>query len=71
MLRVCVVGMGPIGNLHADCYAASPLCELVGVCDLVKERADAAAARLGIPAFYAADEVLKRLDAQTTVTASG
>ena len=49
MLRVCVIGMGPIGNRHADMYRADPLAGLVGVCDILHERADAAAARLGVP----------------------
>jgi len=52
MLRVCVIGMGFIGNVHADVYKADKLCELVGVCDIIKDRADAAAQRLGVRAFY-------------------
>jgi len=58
MLRVCVIGMGPIGNLHADIYKSDPLAQLVGVCDIRKDRADAAAARLGVPAFYDAESML-------------
>ena len=46
MLRVAVIGCGPIGNRHADIYVLDPLSELVGVCDILPERADAAAARL-------------------------
>ncbi|MBI4556846.1 MAG: Gfo/Idh/MocA family oxidoreductase [Candidatus Hydrogenedentes bacterium] len=61
MLRVAIIGLGPIGNLHADCYRSSPLCELVGVCDIIKERADAAAERLNVRAFYGAAEMLKQL----------
>jgi predicted dehydrogenase len=61
MLRVCVIGMGPIGNLHADCYQSDPLAELVGVCDVRKDRADTAAKRLGVPAFYDCGEMLSRL----------
>lgn len=61
MLRVCVIGMGPIGNIHADIYKTCPLCELVGVCDIIKERADDAAARLGVPAFYDAADMLKHI----------
>ena len=34
MLRVCVIGLGPIGNRHADIYVENPLSELVGVCDI-------------------------------------
>lgn len=61
MQRVCVIGMGPIGNLHADIYRENPLSELVGVCDIIPERADKAAARLGVPAFYDAHEMLAAL----------
>ena len=61
MPRVCVIGMGPIGNRHADVYAADPLAELVGVCDILHDRADAAAARLGVPAYYDALEMLEAL----------
>ena len=61
MLRVCVVGMGPIGNLHADMYRSCPRCELVAVCDIIKERADAAATRLGVPSFYDAAEMLDQV----------
>ena len=61
MLRVCIIGMGPIGNLHADYYRSSPLCELAGVCDIVKERADTAAVRLHVPAFRDAADMLRQL----------
>ncbi len=61
MLRVCVIGMGPIGNRHARIYKEDPLAELVGVCDIIRERADAAAERLGVPAFYDAQEMLAAL----------
>ncbi len=58
-LKVGVVGMGGIGNLHADCHKADELAELVAVCDLIKERADKAAERLGVPAYYSLKEMLK------------
>lgn len=61
MLRVCVIGMGPIGNRHADMYQGDPLAQLVGVCDIRKERADDAAARLGVPGFYDAAAMLAAL----------
>ena len=61
MLKVAVIGMGPIGNLHADIYREDSLADLVGVCDRVKERADVAAARLGVPAFYDARAMLDAL----------
>ena len=52
MLRVCVIGLGKIGNLHASIYAEDELVELVGVCDIKKDRADAAAAKYGHPGNY-------------------
>lgn len=61
MLRVCVIGMGPIGNRHADMYKEHPQAELVGVCDIIPERADAAARRLGVPAYYEAPQMLAEL----------
>ena len=58
MLRACVIGLGPIGNRHSRLLVEDPLAELVGVCDLIKERADAAAAAYHAPAFYDAPAML-------------
>ncbi|HUW62251.1 MAG TPA: Gfo/Idh/MocA family oxidoreductase [Candidatus Bathyarchaeia archaeon] len=57
-LRVGVVGMGNIGNLHARCYQQDPLAEIVAVCDIIKEKADRAAGEYGCPAFYSVREML-------------
>lgn len=61
MLRVCVIGMGPIGNRHARLYRADALSELVGVCDIQKDRADSASSKLSVPAFYDASRMLDQL----------
>jgi predicted dehydrogenase len=61
MLRVAVIGMGPIGNRHARIYKENPLAELVGVCDILRDRADAAAAALGVPGFHDAAKMLDSL----------
>lgn len=58
-LKVAVVGLGGIGNRHASIYVEHPQCELVAVCDIIKERADAAAAQYGAKAFYSVQEMLK------------
>jgi predicted dehydrogenase len=71
MLRVCVIGMGPIGNRHARIYKEDPLAELVGVCDINHERADAAAADLGVPAFYDAPSMLRSLAPDLCSIATG
>ncbi|MBI2941031.1 MAG: Gfo/Idh/MocA family oxidoreductase, partial [Chloroflexi bacterium] len=40
MLRVGVVGCGPIGLRHARSYQSHPDARLTCVCDVAKERAD-------------------------------
>ncbi|MCX7591922.1 MAG: Gfo/Idh/MocA family oxidoreductase [Kiritimatiellae bacterium] len=59
MLRVAVIGMGPIGNLHAEIYKQDPLAQLVAVCDIIAERARAAGERLEVPWFTSAPEMLE------------
>ncbi len=71
MLRVCVIGLGPIGNRHADIYQADGLAELIGVCDIDRERADASAERLGVPGFYSAPEMLEALAPDVCSVATG
>jgi len=71
MLRVCVIGMGPIGNRHADVYRADPLAELLGVCDIIPERANRASRRLGVPGFHDAGEMLVALKPDLCSIATG
>ncbi|NLN76601.1 MAG: Gfo/Idh/MocA family oxidoreductase [Armatimonadetes bacterium] len=61
MLKVAVIGMGPIGNLHADIYRSNPLVELVGVCDRVEDRAKSAGQRLSTPHYFDAQKMLQEL----------
>ena len=60
-LKVGVVGMGGIGTLHATCHTNGTLSEVVAVCDIVKEKADAAAEKFGVPAFYTLKDMLKAM----------
>lgn len=62
MLKVCVIGMGPIGNLHAAIYRENPAVVLAGVCDIRRDRADAGAKRFDVPAFYDAAKMLDALE---------
>ncbi|BAL99769.1 MULTISPECIES: Gfo/Idh/MocA family protein [Caldilinea] len=71
MIRACVIGMGPIGNRHARLLQEDPLAELVGVCDIIRERADAAASKLGVPAFYDTEQMLRALAPDMCVVATG
>lgn len=58
-LRVAIVGMGNIGNVHAGCYVKDPLAEIVAVCDIIKEKADAAAAKYNCKAFYSVKDLVR------------
>ncbi|MXZ09910.1 MAG: Gfo/Idh/MocA family oxidoreductase [Gemmatimonadetes bacterium] len=71
MLRVCVIGLGPIGNRHADIYIENPLSDLVGVCDIDETRANAAAQRLGVTAFYNVPKMLEELKPDVVSVATG
>jgi predicted dehydrogenase len=61
-LKIGVVGMGGIGNTHADCYRKDALAKLVAVCDIVREKADAAAQRHGVKAYYSLADMLANQD---------
>jgi len=57
-LKVGVVGARGIGTKHAECHKADLLAELVAVCDVVKERADAVAQKLGVRSYRSLKEML-------------
>ncbi|ALS28347.1 oxidoreductase [Paenibacillus sp. 32O-W] len=57
-IKAAVVGVGNIGSIHADVYNGHPQAELVAVCDIVKEKADAAARKFGCRAFYSVEEMI-------------
>ena len=72
MLKIAIVGMGNIGNVHAQCYQANPNTEIVAVCAIIKEKADRAAAAYGARAFYSVKELLAsgvKIDAASMCTA--
>ena len=71
MLRVCVIGMGHIGNLHATIYKEDEMVELCGVCDLIEERAKAASERLGVPYWLDAPTMLREVKPDLVSVATG
>ena len=71
VIRACVIGMGPIGNLHATIYQEDSLAELVGICDRLPDRADSAAERLGVPRYYDAGEMMAALKPDLCSVATG
>ena len=71
MLRVCVIGLGPIGNRHADIYVENERAELIGVCDIDEIRADATADRLGVSGFYDVRKMLAECRPDVVSVATG
>ena len=71
MLRVCVIGLGHIGNLHATIYKEDEMVELVDVCDLIEERAKAASERLGVPYWLDAPTMLREVKPDLVSVATG
>jgi len=62
-LKVGVVGVPfpqGIGMIHASCYMNDPLAQLVAVCDIAKERADNAAKKFGVRAYYTVSDMLEK-----------
>lgn len=67
-VRVAVIGVGRWGWLHAEKFALLPGAELVGVVDVDRERAQAAAAAFGAKAYSEVSELLGRVDAVSIAT---
>jgi predicted dehydrogenase len=61
-LKVGIVGMRGIGLGHAEAHKNDPLSNLVAVCDVVKDRADAAAQKYGVKAYSTLSEMLRSED---------
>jgi myo-inositol 2-dehydrogenase / D-chiro-inositol 1-dehydrogenase len=57
-LRVAIVGMGNIGNVHGRVYQAHPDTQIVAVCDIIEERADLAAEKFACQGFYSVEDML-------------
>lgn len=75
MIKFGLLGCGRIAKRHSDLLGGGhiPGAELVAVCDSVRERADAIAARFGVRAFYHIDDFLRQKDIQavSVLTPSG
>lgn len=61
--KVAILGYRHQGSVHhAPAFHKHPRCEIVAVCDIVPERAEAGAERYGVPAYLDADEMLREED---------
>lgn len=66
--RVGVVGVGYLGRIHAEKYAAIEDADLVGVADLDVEKAHEVAAAAGTTAYSSYRDLLGRVDAVSVAT---
>lgn len=64
-LRGAVIGVGYLGNFHAQKYKSLPEVELVGVCDAFKEQAEKIGQNLGIPAYHNPQDLIGKVDVVT------
>ena len=71
MIRVGVIGLGPIGNRHAKIYNEMENAELIGVCDVDRARADAAAVAHGARAFYSVQEMVDAVELDMVSVTTG
>ena len=68
-LRVGVIGVGSMGKNHVRSYAAlNHVCELIGVYDEDKQRAQDIAESYGIEVFKSLEEMMKSVDAVNIAT---
>ncbi|RLI67756.1 MAG: gfo/Idh/MocA family oxidoreductase, partial [Candidatus Gerdarchaeota archaeon] len=66
-LRIGVVGVGHLGKFHAEKYARMEGVELVGIADIVADRAHDVASRLGTKAFTDYKDLIEKVDAASVV----
>ena len=62
-LRVGVVGVGHLGAIHARIYAQLPGAQLVGVCDVLRDRVGAVAEQFGTTPYTELEALLPHVDA--------
>ncbi len=65
--KVAVIGVGYLGKYHAEKYARIETADLVGVIDIVAERAENVARRLNTDYFTNYHEIMDRVDAVSIV----
>lgn len=58
-VRLGLVGLGNIGNLHLGCIEALDKVDLAAVCDIVPDRAQAASEKYGCPAYTDSQALLE------------
>lgn len=71
-IKFGIVGCGKIGSRHAEKISENKRAELVAVCDIIKERADAIGNKYNCKIYYDFDDILKEdIDVINICTPSG
>lgn len=70
MLKVAIVGTGNIGRQHAQCYRANAQSQLVAVCDVIADKAQAFGEQFGVKSYSSVAEMLaaEEIDAVSVTT---
>lgn len=69
-LRAAVVGVGYLGNFHAQKFKNNPHCELVAVCDANLAQAQKIASQLSVPAYSNPKDLMGKVDLVTIATST-
>jgi predicted dehydrogenase len=69
-VRIGLVGVGIMGSLHAQNLTTLENTSLAAICDIDHDRADQAAAKYGVPAYYDYEEMLKQADMDAVMIAT-
>ncbi|MDD5595923.1 MAG: Gfo/Idh/MocA family oxidoreductase [Candidatus Omnitrophica bacterium] len=67
-LRLGVVGVGHLGNIHAKIYKEIPNCELTAICDIEKNRLAEVSGNLGITGYADYRQLFGKVDAVSIAT---
>jgi len=70
MKRIAVIGMGIMGNMHAQIYQNYPKSELVAVCDLIEVRAGSAGEQYAVNSYTDYDTMLQEEDIDAVAVAT-
>ena len=75
MIKIALLGCGRIAKRHSDLLGGGHIggAKLVGVCDVIRERADAISSRYDVPAYYDLEQLLaqREIDVVSVLTPSG
>lgn len=69
-IKIAVIGVGNMGSFHLQNIAKQPKLKLTAVCDILPDRANAAAEKYGCKVYYDADTLLAEHPCQAVIIAT-